>query len=477
MGSSPRHQRAEEILGRLELFGIRMGLDTTRPLLRALGDPQRRVPTVLVAGTNGKGSTATLIAAIAHAAGYRVGLYTSPHLEAVEERLRIDGRAIDGARLGELLEAVIAGGETALEAPPTYFEALTAAAWLWFAESRVDLAVMEVGMGGRLDATNAGDPLLSVITSIGLDHTHYLGETLAAIAREKAGILRRGVPALAWPGSAEAAAAIRAAAAEIGAPLTLAPDATRIVARADGCAGQRVTLATRAAEDEGARPGERHYQIDLRLAGRHQAENLALAVLAAERLAAIGFDRIDAAAIAAGAGGCRWPGRLEHVRCPPPFDGRELLLDAAHYPAGIAALVRFLTEEPAIKDRPYDLLFGAFANKEVADMLPAVARRARRVVLTSPQGRSAYSPEQLAEVLAGQLADRPAGSPTPVLDAQAASAFDTALPGDGLLVVCGSLYLVGEVRALARRRMGVPVSPLGSIFGSACDEPRPVAAR
>ncbi len=442
--------RAQSILERLELFGVRLGLDTTRPLLATLGNPQSHVPTVLVAGTNGKGSTATLLAAMACAAGYRTGLYTSPHLEAVEERLRIDGRAVDGEQLGRLLTSVIEAGEEALAAPPTYFEALTAAAWVWFAESRVDLAVMEVGMGGRLDATNAGNPILSVITPIGLDHTKHLGESLPAIAREKAGILRAAVPAVSWPGSALVEETLIDAANQAGAVLLLAPREVRdLLSQPRELAGQHVELCT---------PAD-HYQIDLPLPGHHQAENLALAVLAAETLAAQGFDRLDGAAIRAGAEGCRWPGRLEHVVCPPPHAGRDLLLDAAHNPLGIDALMRFLAHRPQIDpcgdDRGFDLLFGAFANKNAEGMLAALAGRARRVILTSPQGRRAYSPRELAR----WVPDR-----TAILEAQPSRALSIALAGEGLLVVTGSLYLVGEVRGLLRQQLGVPPSPVESIF-------------
>ncbi len=438
--------RAQLILERLELFGVRLGLDTTRPLLAALGNPQKRVATVLVAGTNGKGSTATLLAAMACAAGYRVGLYTSPHLEAVEERLRIDGRAVGEEKLGELLATVVNAGEEALADAPTYFEALTAAAWLWFAESGVDLAVMEVGMGGRLDATNAGDPILSVVTPIGLDHTRHLGESLPAIAREKAGIFRPGVAAMSWPGSDPAEAALVDAATQTGTPLLLAPKAVRdLVSQPREMVGQRVELRT---------PKGRH-QIDLPLAGHHQAENLALAVLAAEALAAQGYDRLDHAAIRAGAEGCRWPGRLEQVICPPPHQGRELLLDAAHNPLGVETLARFLARWSRSKSQGFDLLFGAFANKNAEEMLSVLSGQARRVILTAPQGRRAFAPRELAQ----WVADR-----EPILEAQPARALRCGLAGEGLLVVTGSLYLVGEVRGLVRQQLGVPPSPVTSIF-------------
>ncbi|HSF42982.1 MAG TPA: Mur ligase family protein, partial [Thermoanaerobaculia bacterium] len=285
------------LLSRLEASGIRLGLEKTRQLLAALGDPQRRFPAVLVAGTNGKGSTSALLAAMAEAAGYRTGLYTSPHLETVEERLRIDGRAIEPGRLGALLERIVGTSERTEGTPPTYFEALTVAAFLFFAEAEVDLAVVEVGLGGRLDATNLCAPILSVITPIGFDHQEFLGDTLAAIAREKAGILRPGRPALAWIEEPEPAEAVRESAALGGTRLAFAPDEVEIEEIGPlGWNGQAVRLSTPV----------RRYDLRLALVGDHQAKNLGLAVRAAEILAGLGFDRIGADAIAAGAAAARW---------------------------------------------------------------------------------------------------------------------------------------------------------------------------
>jgi dihydrofolate synthase/folylpolyglutamate synthase len=204
---------AAAALARLETFGMHLGLDHVRRLLGELGDPQRGLPAVLVAGTNGKGSTAALLAAVGRAAGYRTGLYTSPHLETVEERVRVDGERIGGEELGALVLEVVAAGERVLPAPPTYFEALTAAALLCFRRRAVELAVLEVGLGGRLDATNAAEPAVSVITPVALEHQEQLGDTLAAIAGEKAGVMRRGRPTVAWGGEPEVAAALRQAAA------------------------------------------------------------------------------------------------------------------------------------------------------------------------------------------------------------------------------------------------------------------------
>jgi len=385
------------------------------------------VPVVLVAGSNGKGSTSALLAAMATAAGYRTGHYTSPHLETVEERLQIDGHPIASDRLGDLLEEIVDAAERASGAPPTYFEALTVAAFKWFAEEEVDLAVVEVGLGGRLDATNLAEPILSLVTSISLEHREFLGDTLAAIAREKAGIFRSGRPALAWVEDPEPRSALQEVAAEKGTDLRFAQDLVRIEeAEREGWTGQRVRLVT---------PAGRH---DLRIAllGAHQQRNLGLAVLAAETLAAGGFPRLTPEAIAAGAAACRWPGRLEVIALP---GGRHLLLDAAHNAEGAAALADFLAGLGA----PVDLLFGVLTDKDAAEMLGALAPHARRLILTTPPSPRAQDPALLLPYLKGM--GEVEVEPDPV------RALQRLLDGDGeVLVVCGSIYLVGEIRERVR---------------------------
>lgn len=428
------------ILSRLETLGIRLGLEKARGLLAALGDPQRRFPAVLVAGTNGKGSTSALLAAMARASGYRTGLYTSPHLETVEERLRIDGRAIEPARLEALLERIVEMAERETGTPPTYFEALTVAAFLWFAEERVDLAVVEVGMGGRLDATNLCDPVLSVITPIGFDHQEFLGDTLAAIAREKAGILRPGRPALAWIEDPEPAEAVRESAALVGAHLAFAPDEVAVESvEALGWEGQAVALTTPV----------RQYDLRLALLGSHQAGNLGLAVRAAETLAGLGFERIGAEAIAAGAAACRWPGRLEAVDLP---GGRRVVLDAAHNESGAAVLAAFLE----LAGEPVDFLFGVLGDKDYGRMVELLAPHARSWVLTTPQSPRAKDPAELAALVAGQEI---------LVEPDPERALDRALAlGGKTLVACGSIYLIGEIRKGLRERFGAP--PPAYISGS-----------
>lgn len=415
------------ILSRLETLGIKLGLERSRTLLAAMGDPQRRFPSVLVAGTNGKGSTSALLASMARAAGYRTGLYTSPHLEQVEERLQINGQLIESGRFAELLAELIALAERETGSPPTYFEAVTLAAFRWFAEEEVEIAIVEVGLGGRLDATNLADPILSVITPIGFDHQEYLGTTLTSIAREKAGILRSGRPAVVWIEEPEAAESVREAASGIGADLHFASQEVGIEEVVfEGWAGQRVRLATPV----------RSYDLRLALLGEHQAKNLGLAVRAAEMLGDLGFERIGVQAIAGGATSCRWPGRLEVIELK---DGRRVLLDAAHNPAGAAVLAEFLDR----LGRPVDLLFGVLADKDYEEMLGLLAPRADRIVLTTPASPRAKPPEELAALLGDR--DGVLVEPDP------AQALETALGlGGEILAACGSIFLIGEIRKALR---------------------------
>jgi dihydrofolate synthase / folylpolyglutamate synthase len=428
------------VLSRLEGLGIKLGLERARDLLVRMGEPQRRFPSVLVAGTNGKGSSSALLAAMARAAGIRTGLYTSPHLESVEERLRIDGRAIDSGRLGAILEDLVGLAERETGSPPTYFEAVTLAACRWFADEQVDVAVLEVGLGGRLDATNLADPILSLITPIGFDHREFLGDTLAAIAREKAGILRSGRLALAWIEDAESAESVQAVAAEIGADLRFASREVRIEAvEPHGWEGQRIRLAT----------PTRRYDLEIALLGDHQVKNLGLAVRAAEALASLGFDRLEPQALAAGAAACRWPGRLEPILLP---GGRRVLLDAAHNPDGAEVLARFLGHLDR-HEGPVDLLFGVLADKDYGEMLPRLAAQTRRVVLTRPASPRAKDPAELLPLLGGREGV--------VVEPEPDRALDRALAlGGEVLVACGSIYLVGEVRKALRERFGVPETVL-----------------
>ncbi len=432
---------AREILDRLEVWGQKLGLDAIRGLLGALGDPQQAIPAILVAGTNGKGSTSAALASLLTAAGFRCGLYTSPHLEHVEERLRIDGEAITEAELGSRLRRVL---DAAGSAPPTYFESLTAAAWLHFAARGVDAAVFEVGLGGRLDATNVSAPVLSVITQVARDHARQLGWTLTSIAGEKAGVMRPGRTCLAGPCRSDVERELNRCAAVCGARLVHA--AAEVDRRRPAEPSAHLSLTTPQAK----------YRFRAPLAGGHQLANLALALRAAEEFCALSGRRLDPAAARRGLEAVHWPGRLEWVEIEVEAASRRVLFDAAHNPAGAAALRSYLDETGV----EFDLLYGALTDKQPERCLSRLAERANRIVLTAPDHRRAASPETLLPLL---------GNCRAVVDPDAASALDRCLGAPAnpprTLVVTGSLYLVGEVRAALRARCGVPAAARDLVTG------------
>ena len=416
---------AAALLESLSARGIRPGLDTIRALLAALDSPQRTLPVVLVGGTNGKGSTTAFLTAMLCAAGYRTGRYTSPPLGHCSEQITIDAQPATRSTLASRLAHVLALAEREKPGIVTAFEAMTAVAIQTFAAADVDLAVLEVGMGGSEDATNATDPMLSVITTVALDHQQWLGASLEEIARTKAGVLRTGRPAvIGWLGDAEAT--VRTEATLRGANCRFAREATGEWQRTDrGLDGQIVQFMTRRAR----------HTLETRLGGRHQARNLAVATLAAEALNELGFHRLTRAAIEDGARACRWPGRMEVIESAL---GRTILLDGAHNVAGARALEKFLRG----LDRPFDLIFGALGDKDIEAMLEHLAPAARRVWLVPVAHRRSWDPEAYRATL-----DAPASMRTTVTDLTAAL-MQAANPETGaLLVVCGSLYLVGQARA------------------------------
>ena len=419
----------EAILSSLEMFGVRLGLERTRDLLAHLGDPHERVSTVLVAGSNGKGSTAALLSSIVGAAGYGVGLFTSPHLETVEERVRVSGRSIEPSELGDLLDIVIDAGRVADQELPTYFEALTIAALLYFERRSVDLAVLEVGLGGRLDATNVTEPLVSLITSISLDHQKVLGETLQEIAFEKAGILRPGVPAAMWVDEGRARSAVQDRAAELDTPII---DARASTSWKTSSVESELILETDASR----------YRLCLPLEGSFQRRNAGLAVIGAELISSAGWEKIDRAAIELGIAECRWPGRMETVEIS---EERSVLLDSAHNQESIV-LLRQHVEALSKSGCRFNVLFGALRDKAAAGMLQTISEGAQSVVVVAPQSDRAIAAEELAGFASGAIAE-----------VSCQRALDRALALDcDLTLVCGSIYLVGEVRTELRRRYGVP---------------------
>ncbi len=427
------HARDESLrhLARLEGLGqrgVRLGLSAIDAVCERLGRPERAVPGVLVAGTNGKGSTAATLAAISIAAGLRTGLYTSPHLIAVTERIRVGAADIGPEALDAALGEVFAAAERSPAVPLTYFEALTAAAFAIFAREALDLAVLEVGLGGRHDATNVAPAGLSLVTSIGYDHMADLGPTLEAIAREKAGVFRRGRPALFSADTDEAREALREAARAAGSLLHDAEEEIRLSDVHTDLSGTRLR----------ARTPEREYALATPLPGAHQARNAALAVRAAELL---GDPRIGEAEIRAGVAGVRWPGRLERFRAA----GRDVLLDGCHNAEGAAALARFL-EEARLRAA---LVFGVMADKEIEAIGGLLLPRVASVCFTAPANERAAPPAELARRLSGLA---PASTTAASVEEALAAVLRAPVNEGEPIIVAGSLYLVGEARELLLSR-------------------------
>ncbi len=436
------HRQAISYLDSLASHGIRPGLARIRALLAHLGNPQDDFRSVLIAGTNGKGSVAAFLVSILSEAGCRAGLFTSPHLIRFEERIALGRDPIPADELamltGELREAIESGRRAGAD-PPTYFEASTALAFLYFSRRRVPLAVLEVGMGGRFDSTNVVAPIACAITRIAMDHTRWLGETLAAIAYQKAGILRPRVPAMIARQPPEALQVVRAEAARVGAPLVETSTCRIEGADAAGLFPDPpcFTLETPA--------GLLPERLLLSLRGDHQIDNATLATLLAEHLAADSALPITGRDIARGLARAVWPGRIEIV------DGRPaLLLDGGHNPEGCATLACYLRDHrPGVRKV---IVFGAMKDKPADLMLQALAAPAAEIVLTSiPVDRAAGIVElQQAAARHGLRAMTEPDTGQALRRAMAAAGED------GLVVVCGSLYLVGEIKKIVARRTSQP---------------------
>ena len=424
-----------EYLFSLERFGIKLGLDNIRTLCEALDAPQARYATVLIGGTNGKGSVTAMVDRALRAAGVRAARYTSPHLVRLEERFVIGGQPVEtsalrdtAARLRLLVEQLRGTGR--LRTQPTFFEVTTAIGLELFRRARVDMAVLEVGLGGRFDATNVVEPVAAAITSVDFDHEHHLGDTIGAIAFEKAGIVRPDIPVVVGETKPEAVAAIARVCCERGARVIQAQDGVRATPRvAHG--RTHLDLAT---------PVRDYGPIALALRGRHQVQNALVAVRLLEELS--GTVAVPADAILTGLSDVQWPGRLELVEVAPD---RRVLLDGAHNPAGAAALARYVTESyPA--GLPF--VFAAMRDKDVTLMLEALLSRATTVVFTEPHNARARS--------AGELADhaRAGGFPAARIDVERdpAAALERAWAFGPVVCAAGSLFLIGELlEAIGRR--------------------------
>lgn len=403
-----------------ELARADFNLERMFALLEELGNPHRAYPVIHVAGTKGKGSTCALAAAALTAGGFRTGLYTSPHLQDFVERIQVDDRPVSHAGLVDLVEQV----RPAVARIPhlTTFEITTALAFLYFAQQKVDAAVIEVGLGGRLDATNVVVPRVSVITSLSYDHMAVLGNTLTLIAGEKAGIIKPGVPVVSAPQEAEALAVIERTAQERGCPLTLVGRDVFFEAGEHSLDGQSFTLSE---------AGGRRAAFRIPLLGRHQVVNAATAWAA---LRASGL-ALDEDAIRRGFAAVRWPARFQVVRREPP-----VVLDSAHNADSFEKLAQTLDDY--FPDRPVTLIFGSSEDKDLAGMLHALGRRLRQVIATRADHPRALAAEAILE-RARQMGVR-CEAVVPV-EAALARALDES-GADGLVLSAGSMFVTAEVK-------------------------------
>jgi dihydrofolate synthase / folylpolyglutamate synthase len=428
-----------------------------RVLLGAMNHPERSFPSVLVAGTNGKGSTAATLAAILRASGLKTGLYTSPHLIRINERIRVTNEEItddEFARLhceaDRLAGQLVEKGE--LPWHPSFFEMMTAIAFAHFARERVEIAVLEVGMGGRLDATNVVEPLVSVITDISLDHQKFLGNTVGEIAREKAGIIRPGGVVVTLPQQPEANDVIGLTILDLDAE---GVNAAQYVPPVSPASTQYSVPSTQkkafTAENTEIAETQFRYRYPLQvmgeqivvetpLVGRHQLRNVALAIATAEELSKHGFATITARSIEHGIRETRWPGRFQVL--PARAGWRETVLDVGHNPAGAWALRSAISEH--YEDRPLIFVFGAMRDKAISEMTDILFPLAERVIATRPENPRAASPEEIQQAGSRTGADIEAV-------AEVRSALQRARDSAGsrtVIVVTGSIYLVGEAMRL-----------------------------
>jgi dihydrofolate synthase/folylpolyglutamate synthase len=424
-----------------------------RVLLAALGHPEKRFPSVLIAGTNGKGSTAATLASILESSNLKTGLYTSPHLISINERIRIDGQPIADPdftgvhdEVEEVAGRLVASGS--LPWHPSFFEMLTAMAFEHFARVLPDMAVLEVGMGGRLDATNVVEPRVSIIADIALDHQKYLGTTVGEIAQEKVGIIRPSGAVVTLPQSPEANAVIGNTILNLGARAVSAVEYVPPVS--PGSTQYPAPIA----QQNGSRSAPQRYPlevlgekivVDSPLVGRHQLRNIALAIASAEELHSQGFDQITAASIERGIRATRWPGRFQVL--PAKDREPEYVFDVAHNPAGAWALRSTLSA--VYGDRPITMVFGVMRDKAVSEIAEILFPIAEHVIATLAENPRSATPDEIRQAASRVATDiQEAGNVVSALDA----ARRIAGPG-GLVVITGSIYIVGE----AMRELGVRI--------------------
>jgi len=431
--ASDEYRAALEALFQRRRFGLRPGLDAISAVLAALGHPERAYPAIHITGSKGKGSTAAIAQAVLSAHGLRTGLFTSPHLASYRERLRVDGRMIPRSAVVSGLRRVEAASQDAqtsgrLDRPPTFFEVTTALALDWFAREKVDAAVVEVGIGGRLDATNVLDAKVGVITTIELEHTDLLGPDLASIAREKSGIFHRGMTGVVGTLPDEARTVVESEAARTAVPLWHAEKEVRVDGRSLSPDGQTFTVRV---------PGRSFPDLFLPLLGRFQPANAALAVAAAVRFAhGTGRDLLPEK-VADGFARVRWPGRLERVAKRP-----ELFYDVAHTPESARSLAQSLGEiAPLANPDESAIVFGCLREKDAGRILDALSPLARTLVVVPVRSERTARPSELRVAAVGRF-------PRIVEARNAAEGLALARAGtgpDGFTLVVGSDYLIGEL--------------------------------
>jgi dihydrofolate synthase / folylpolyglutamate synthase len=397
-------------------FGIRLELERMQKLLSHLNNPQQQVAFIHVGGTNGKGSVCAYLSAILTEAGYRVGRYISPHLVDWNERICINEQQISSEKLGELIIQIQAAIPADAESP-TQFEVITAAAWLHFAQSQVDIAVMEVGLGGRFDATNVADPLVSVITSISREHWQLLGNTITEIAGEKAGIIKAGRPVVVGQLPIDAEQVMRSRAQKLASPIYFPPASRQL---ADGDAEYL---------------GDNYsFQYPLPLAGQIQLANSALAIATLEILQQQGWEKITPKTIVNGIAKTQWLGRIQWTT----WKNQKLLIDGAHNPAGAKVLRDYVD---TLNQNSITWVMGMMAKKDHAEIFQTLLQPGDRLFMVPVPHSDSAEPRQLAQL---------ARETTPQLQLSQAeqdleSALDHAFTiSDNLVILCGSLYLIGH---------------------------------
>ena len=434
-----------------------------RVLLEAMQHPEQRFPSVLIAGTNGKGSTAATLASILRASGLKTGLYTSPHLMRINERIRVNGQEISDDDFARLHGEVDGAAERSVEQGklpwlPSFFEMMTAIAFEHFGREQVEIAVLEVGMGGRLDATNVVEPRISVITDISLDHQKFLGNTVGEIAREKVGIIRAGGVVVTLPQQPEANDVIGNTILELGARGVSAVPYVPPVSPGSGdylVKVKRDGEASHASSGEAAKSYIYRYPlqvmkhqivVETALVGRHQLRNVALAIATAEELSKQGLAGITPQTIERGIRETRWPGRFEVLTARPGWP--EIVLDVAHNPAGAWALRSALSERYG--DRPLLFVFGAMRDKAISEMTEILFPLAERVIATRAENPRSATPEEIQQAGARTGTEIEVAADIATALAQARQWAGTT-PGKAI-VVTGSIYLVGEaMRVLTAR--------------------------